>query len=475
MTVGGQPPVTYAYDANSRLRSIIQSPLNPVTIDYDASGRRTLLTLPNGVSTTYQYDPASRLTALIYRNTAAPLGDITYQYDPADNRTAVGGSFARTLLPQPVATASYDPANRQVSFGSKSLDFDPNGDLIAIGEGTTTTTLTWDGRGRLHSSLSTPELAASFAYDALGRRAQKTLNGQTTAYQYNGPNAIRVITGGAELRYLRTLAVDELLVQDDGSSQVQFLADGLGSPTALTDVQGAVIGSYSFEPFGGAEASGTTGGNPFQFTGRDRDETGLYYYRARYYHSALARFISEDPLRGVSEGLNAYAYVRNNPTNLTDPSGLLDTTAPGRRGPDPGGRPKVTPDRPPIDRTVRYPKIPPRIEGMPPTPQQGGTHMPGTPGTETPVAPSTSKAARAANLLLRALTVIVRALARVPFVVLPVPEEVLRCASRPGGDIHRCREESEGRMTLLPTGTFDFPVGFDDSRTPDEVDLGRRK
>ena len=89
-----------------------------VDFAYDTLDRRTRLTLPNGVATEYIYDAASRLTELIYRNTTGVLGNLTYQYDATGNRTQVGGSFARTLLPDPVASASYDAANRQRALGT---------------------------------------------------------------------------------------------------------------------------------------------------------------------------------------------------------------------------------------------------------------------------------------------------------------------------------------------------------------------
>ena len=70
-------------------------------------------------------------------------------------------------------------------------------------------------------------------------------------------------------------------------------------------------------------------GNPYLFTGRRFDEkTGMYYYRNRYYEPRTGRFLSRDPL--AVEGLsllnlqNRYSYGRNNPTNLTDSSGLLE-------------------------------------------------------------------------------------------------------------------------------------------------------
>ena len=58
----------------------------------------------------------------------------------------------------------------------------------------------------------------------------------------------------------------------------------------------------------------------FQYTGRENDGNGLYYYRARYYNPSIGRFISEDPI-GFRGGINFYAYVRNNPTLFKDPTG----------------------------------------------------------------------------------------------------------------------------------------------------------
>ncbi len=78
---------------------------------------------------------------------------------------------------------------------------------------------------------------------------------------------------------------------------------------------------YSYEPYGKTTVSGTASSNSFEYTGRENDSTGLYFYRARYYNPGLQRFVSEDPI-GLEGGPNVYSYVGGNPLSYSDPLGL---------------------------------------------------------------------------------------------------------------------------------------------------------
>lgn len=100
-----------------------------------------------------------------------------------------------------------------------------------------------------------------------------------------------------------------------------FLTDALGSSVELTNTSGGIIASYAYEPFGNTAITGTSS-NSYQFTGRENDETGVYYFRARYYSPTLQRFISEDPARLQGPDVSLYRYVWNSPTNFRDPTGL---------------------------------------------------------------------------------------------------------------------------------------------------------
>ena len=116
------------------------------------------------------------------------------------------------------------------------------------------------------------------------------------------------------------------IAQVDGSDMYYYLSDGLGSTMALTDEAGDLVNDYDYDVFGALRDSSGAQDNDCTFTGEQVDgSTGLQYLRARYYDVATGRFSNMDPLAGIA-GLplsqNRYTYVLNNPTNLTDPSGL---------------------------------------------------------------------------------------------------------------------------------------------------------
>lgn len=125
---------------------------------------------------------------------------------------------------------------------------------------------------------------ASFKYDALGRRIEKlitdTVNGtRTTNYLYDGLDIIQEIENGAvSVNYIRTLNIDEPLARIKSDGTVRYYqTDALGSIIALTDETGTIKTQFTYEPFGAVTISGEASDNPFQYTGRENDGTGLYY------------------------------------------------------------------------------------------------------------------------------------------------------------------------------------------------------
>jgi len=116
--------------------------------------------------------------------------------------------------------------------------------------------------------------------------------------------------------------IDEVFLRADSAGTFTPLRGMLGSTVGLVDATGNLTTSYSYDPFGNTTASGAASANQFQYTGRESEGNGLYFYRARYYSPAFGRFVNQDPLGFSGSGVNLYAYADNNPISFRDPLGL---------------------------------------------------------------------------------------------------------------------------------------------------------
>jgi RHS repeat-associated protein len=244
------------------------------------------------------------------------LENFSYNYDQNGNRTRVE-RIGSIPLPAPMSGTSFSNEYEMLSYNGNTLTYDENGNLTSKTDvNSVVTTYTWDARNRL-ISISSPTLTASFQYDALNRRIGKTVNGVTVSYLYDGVDIIQETSGGVKTNYIRTFNIDEPLTRVTGTDVKHYLKDGLGSVVGIVDDSGNLVSSISYDPYGN-----TTSTEPFGYTGRENDGTGLMYYRARYYSPEMLRFISRDPLQFAAGSVNFYSYVHNNPIKHTDPSGL---------------------------------------------------------------------------------------------------------------------------------------------------------
>jgi len=214
------------------------------------------------------------------------------------------------------SAATYNANNQLISWNGAAMTYDLNGNTLSDG----TNTYTWDARNRLVSANSG---GAGFSYDALGRRASKTLLSTTTSYLYDGANGVQEQSGGAVTANMLTGGVDEYFQRTDATGSYSYLTDALGSTVALADSTGASVDQYSYGPYGLLSASGSNT-NPYTYTGRESDGLGIDYYRARYYNPATGRFLSEDPIGFAGSGTNFYAYAADNPISYRDPTGLAN-------------------------------------------------------------------------------------------------------------------------------------------------------
>jgi RHS repeat-associated protein len=199
------------------------------------------------------------------------------------------------------------------------VPIDPNGNLTSKTEGTDNWVYTWNAENQLTKVEKNGSEVARFAYDPVDRRVEKAVGGVTTAYAYDDDSIVRETRGSTVLRYIQGTGADEPLAVDDGAGLSYFHGDGLGSVVKTTSAAGTVTQSRQYDAWGTLEIGSTLAG--YAFTGREWDpETGLYYYRARYYDPTVGRFSSEDPA-GVGNA-SLFSYVGNHPVNYRDPSGM---------------------------------------------------------------------------------------------------------------------------------------------------------
>lgn len=337
---------TYGYDALSRMVEVRENSATANELAYyiyDPLSRRQTLCLGAGSSgacqagtwantTSYSYEADGQLNGLSHNLNGVP---VNFGYGRNNSSqitsTTVSNSF---YLPTPAVTevaASYVPnaLNQYSSVDSQGLTYDLNGNLLTWVSATGQNTYTYDSENRLVtaavSGATTPSI--TYDYDGLGRRVSKVVNGTATAYLLDGDEEIAEYSGATLLRrYVDGSDVDDRIAHVEGSaisspSKTYYHVNHQGSVIDVTDAAGNASQSMSYDEYGNLSTGSSATGEQFRYTGRRYDpETGLYYYRARYYAPQLGRFLQTDPV-GYKDDLNLYSYVRNDPLDRSDASG----------------------------------------------------------------------------------------------------------------------------------------------------------
>lgn len=273
---------------------------------------------------TYTYDSQNRLTV-----TESPRGKETYGYDSSGNRlwqekSGEEGNIRRQY--------QYDTCNKLVkeiarlnSGERKPLrteevttqyTYDKQGNLLSDGN----FQYTYDGFNHMVKAEDVQGNIQKNRYDAEGLRYEMEENERLFGYVYDGREIITQEAGQDTIRYIRGY---ELISSDSESARTyyHYASDELGSIThVVNESDHRVVNTYEYDSFGNTLRAEEEVYNPLRYTGQQYDVlTGLYYLRARFYNPAIARFTQEDTYYG--DGLNLYAYCRNNPVNYYDPEG----------------------------------------------------------------------------------------------------------------------------------------------------------
>ena len=301
----------YAYDADKNL-TMLKSVLGEETIvenhyRYDGNGNRTEKQQKHGI-TIYTYDRLNQLVEVNY-----PDRTETLFYDKAGNRTGrvAGGAEERYY---------YDKRNRLTAQEKNGVhtefQYDAAGNLVKDD----TAAYTYDAFNRNTRVETFDGNIQINHYDAEGLRHEMEENGKLVQFIFRETEVVAEETQEEKIRYIRA---GELLASDAESARTyyHYASDEMGSITHVT--AGAdVLNRYEYDAWGNAEVCEEKVANRFRFNGQQYDPVSQQYYlRARFYNPVIARFTQEDTYRG--DGLNLYAYCKNNPVYYVDPSGHI--------------------------------------------------------------------------------------------------------------------------------------------------------
>lgn len=168
---------------------------------------------------------------------------------------------------------------------------------------------------------------ATYTYDGDGLQASTTVGGATTPFTWDESASTPVLLSDGTNTYIYgpgNLPVEEITP----SGTYYYHHDQLGSSRVLTDSNGNVVATYTYDPYGNTTATTGTANNPLKFAGAYTDSvTGLLYLVNRYYDPATGQFLNVDPLANLTQ--QPYQYGDDNPLNATDPNGLVSTATPG--------------------------------------------------------------------------------------------------------------------------------------------------
>jgi RHS repeat-associated protein len=303
-------------------------PLVPTWSEQHGAGTPTV-----SIEDSLRHDGWERITAIVTRlNGSTVIQRDTFAFDRVGNLHTTAGA------------ETYDPVtnrllSRSTPAGIRHYRYDRAGNLTrdSLADGTQTWAFGYDALNRTRSARRNGVLIVRYAYDVFGQRIVKRVyssaSGGTVAYTRfvyrRGHVAFETDSAGnLGLRYTWGPGTDNLMaVRDAAGNHFYASTDPLGSIRGLVKRDGTWVMSQRFGAYGALIGKDSAGSGPgfllrYAWTGRELDtETGLYFFRSRYYDPSARRFVQEDAI-GYGGSLNLYAYGDGNPTNGRDPDGL---------------------------------------------------------------------------------------------------------------------------------------------------------
>jgi RHS repeat-associated protein len=338
--------VTRIFDEMNRLTDVKLNGSGSAALhfDWDYLSRRQQLTYLNGAEVYYDYQDNDDMVRLEQIYNGSNSVEFTYGFNNVHEESSKSiddGSYM--WHPSSGGTTTYGTANNVNEYptvGGVTQSYNDNGCLTSDG----VWTFSYDMEDHLISA-SKSGVSVSYVYDGLHRQIQKTVGSTKTRFVYSGWQRIADYDGTGNTlqeRFVYGPGLDDALISVSSGGTTKYLhADRMGTIIATTDGSGNLISQFSLSPLGEGTPSGTT----FGFTAQRYDsETGLYYYKRRYYSPEIGRFLQPDPIRFATGELNLYTYVRNSPLTYIDPLGLqADANSPANADPELPSKPPQLP------------------------------------------------------------------------------------------------------------------------------------
>ena len=337
---------TYVNVSGLRTSSLVESVNNAgetLSYTYDSMGNISTIKKDGVLRESYQYDALGQLTRV---DSAVQNKSFAYTYDAGGNLTAVKEyAYTTGTLGAVQNTVAYSYGNSNwkdllTSYDGQSITYDAIGNPLTYRDGMS---MTWSGRNL--TGLTKDGQSISYAYDANGLRASKTVDGNTTTYYTSGGVKIGEYRAGTntDVFYMHDEKGTIYGICINGTTYL-FVYNAQGDVIALYDNAGNVHARYTYDAWGkpisitdgsGNDVSGNPNHianiNPFRYRNYYYDtETGFYYLNSRYYDPKTGRFINPDGYVSTGQGLlsyNMFAYCLNNPVNNADPSGHVAASA----------------------------------------------------------------------------------------------------------------------------------------------------
>lgn len=259
--------------------------------------------LNNKYSRKFVYDAQHRLKS--QTNSAYYGGPESFSYNSIGNLTSRNGVIY--IYP---SNGSSRP-HAVIKVGNSTYQYNNNGNAVRLAN--TIVNYNYDG---MPSKID----SETYLYDYKGSRVRKTRSGTHTFYF----NPYFEMRGSSGYKYFYHMG-KRIAHKKIGGGYFWYHNDHLQGTSIMTNSSGNKTREILYNSFGVPVRNTGSGSNPpHKFTGKERDNSGLYFYGARYYHPTLGRFIQADtvydPAAGI-QGLNRYSYAANNPIRFNDPSG----------------------------------------------------------------------------------------------------------------------------------------------------------